>query len=66
MVDFHEILYGGNAIQEDLHAIIFNPIATTILIWLRLTFQIFSLAQQWFGIENQGMYFIKGSEIIFN
>jgi hypothetical protein len=28
--------------------------------------KIFSLAQQWFGIGNQGMYFTKGSEIILN
>jgi hypothetical protein len=25
LVDFHEIWYGGNAIQGDLNAIIFNP-----------------------------------------
>jgi hypothetical protein len=28
---FHEIWYGGNAIQGDLDAIIFNPIASIIL-----------------------------------
>jgi hypothetical protein len=27
-VDFHEIWYGGNAIQGDLDAIIFNPMAS--------------------------------------
>jgi hypothetical protein len=27
---------------------------------------IFSHAQQWFGIGNQGMYFAKGCEIILN
>jgi hypothetical protein len=26
----------------------------------------FSLAQQWFGFGNKGMYFIKGSEIILS
>jgi hypothetical protein len=31
LVDFHEIWYGGNAIQGDLDAIIFNPIASIIL-----------------------------------
>jgi hypothetical protein len=25
-----------------------------------------NLAQQWFGIGNQGMYFTKGSEIILS
>jgi hypothetical protein len=28
--------------------------------------QIFSPAQQWFGIGNQGMYFAKGNEITVN
>jgi nitric oxide reductase large subunit len=41
-----------------------NPIASTILKWFK--FQIFSPAQQWFWIGNQGMYFTKGSEIILN
>jgi hypothetical protein len=27
LVEFHEIWYGGNAIQGDLDAVIFNPIA---------------------------------------
>jgi hypothetical protein len=40
----------GDAIQGDLDAIIFNPIASTILKGVRFKFQIFSLAQQWFGI----------------
>jgi len=35
LVDFHEIWYGGNAIQGDLDAVIFNPISSTILKWLR-------------------------------
>jgi hypothetical protein len=35
MVDFHEIWYGGNDIQGDLDAIIFNPIASVILKLLR-------------------------------
>jgi hypothetical protein len=35
LVDFHEIWYGGNAIQAELGAIIFNPISSTILKWLR-------------------------------
>jgi hypothetical protein len=33
---FNEIWYGGNAIQGDLDVIIFNPISSTILKWLRL------------------------------
>jgi hypothetical protein len=45
---------------------IFNPIASAILKRLRFKFQIFSLAQQWFGIGSQGMYFTKCSEIILN
>jgi hypothetical protein len=40
--------------------------ASTILKWLGFIFQIFSLAQQWFGIGNQGMYLTKGSEIILS
>jgi hypothetical protein len=32
---FYEIWYGGNAIQGDLDAVIFNPICSTILKWLR-------------------------------
>jgi hypothetical protein len=35
MVDFHEIVYRGNAIQGNLNAIIFNPIALIVLILLR-------------------------------
>jgi hypothetical protein len=66
VVDFRELLYGGNAIQGDLDAIIFNPIALAIVKWVRFKFQIFSLAQQWFGIGDQGMYFSNGSEIILN
>jgi hypothetical protein len=38
MVDFHEIWYGGNAIQGDPDAIIFNPISSTILKWLMFKF----------------------------
>jgi hypothetical protein len=64
LVDFRGIWYGGNDIQVDLDAIIFIPIATTILKWPSFKFQIFSHAQQWFGIGKQGMYFTKVSEII--
>jgi hypothetical protein len=35
LVVFHEIWYRGNAIQGDLNAIIFNPISSTVLKWLR-------------------------------
>jgi hypothetical protein len=35
MVEFHESWYGGNVIQGDLDAIIFNPIASIILKLLR-------------------------------
>jgi hypothetical protein len=42
LVDFHEIWYGGNAIQGGLNAIIFNPMASTILKWLRFKVKIFS------------------------
>jgi hypothetical protein len=35
VVDFHDIPQGGNAIQGDLDAVIFNPISSTILKWLR-------------------------------
>jgi hypothetical protein len=34
LVDFHEIWYGGNAIQGDLAAIIFNHRSSTIMKWL--------------------------------
>jgi hypothetical protein len=34
-VEFNEIRYGGNAIQGDLDAVIFNPIASIILKLLR-------------------------------
>jgi hypothetical protein len=44
----------------------FNPIASTILKWLRFKFQISSLAQQWFGTGNQDMHFTNGSKIILN
>jgi hypothetical protein len=33
---------------------------------IRFKFKIFSLAQQWFGIENQGICFTEGSEIVLN
>jgi hypothetical protein len=35
-VDFREIWGEGAAIQGDLDAVIFNPISSTILKWLRL------------------------------
>jgi hypothetical protein len=35
LVEVHEIWYGGNAIQGDLDAIIFNPRASIILKLLR-------------------------------
>jgi hypothetical protein len=35
LVDFHEIWHEGNVIQVALDAIIFNPISSTILKWLR-------------------------------
>jgi hypothetical protein len=35
LVDFHEVWYGGNDIQGDLDAIIFNPISSTFLKWLK-------------------------------
>jgi hypothetical protein len=38
LVDFHEIWLGGNAIQGDLDAVIFSPIPSTILKWLRFKF----------------------------
>jgi hypothetical protein len=34
-LDFHEIWYGGDAIQGDLDAVIFNPIASIILKFFR-------------------------------
>jgi hypothetical protein len=54
----------SEAIQGHLDAIIFNPIASTILKSLTFKIQIFSLAQQWFGIGNQGMYFTKLNVIV--
>jgi hypothetical protein len=38
LVDFHEMWYGGNDIQGDLDAIIFNPIdsITLKLLWFKL------------------------------
>jgi hypothetical protein len=38
LVHFHEIWYGCNDIQEDLNAVIFNSIASTILKWLQFKF----------------------------
>jgi hypothetical protein len=35
LVEFHEAWYGGNAIQGDLDAIIFNPTVSIILKLLR-------------------------------
>jgi hypothetical protein len=37
-VDFHEIRYTCDAIDEDLDMITFNPTASTILKWLRFKF----------------------------
>jgi prolipoprotein diacylglyceryltransferase len=39
LLDFHEIWYGGNAIQGDLDVIIFIPIVSIILQWSRFKFQ---------------------------
>jgi hypothetical protein len=62
----NEIWYGGDNIQGALNAIIFNPVASTILKWLRFKFKNFSLTQQWCSSGNQGRYFTNGSEIILN
>jgi hypothetical protein len=35
LVDFHVIWWAGDAIEGDIDAIIFNPIASRILKWLR-------------------------------
>jgi hypothetical protein len=35
VVDFNEICYRGNAIEGDLDAVIFNPVASIILKLLR-------------------------------
>jgi hypothetical protein len=38
LIDFHEIWSGGNAIQGDFNALIFNPVPSIILIWLKFRF----------------------------
>jgi hypothetical protein len=35
LVDFHEIQKRGHVTEDDIYAIIFNPIASTILKWQR-------------------------------
>jgi hypothetical protein len=35
LVDLHDIWQAGGTIQGDLHVIIFNPISSTVLKWLR-------------------------------
>jgi hypothetical protein len=45
LVDFHEIWYGGNAIQGDLKAIILNPVASIILKLSR--FKVVSYRMTW-------------------
>jgi hypothetical protein len=32
-MDLDEILYGGDDIEDDLNAILFNPVASTVLKW---------------------------------
>jgi hypothetical protein len=46
---FHEIWYGGNVIQVDLGAIIFNRIGSIILILLRIKFVRWTLLNCGFG-----------------
>jgi hypothetical protein len=41
LINLNDIWYGGDAIQGDPYAIIFNPISSTILKWLR--FEVVSL-----------------------
>jgi hypothetical protein len=43
LVDFHEIHYGGHVIEDDLGAIIFNPVASDIPRWQ--TFMLLKLTQ---------------------
>jgi hypothetical protein len=50
LVDFHEIWYGGNAIQGDLDAIIFNPIDSVILKLLRFHIVRWALLNCGFGL----------------
>jgi hypothetical protein len=50
LIDFHEIWYGGNAIQGDLDANIFTPIASIILKILRLKFVRWALLNCWVWI----------------
>jgi hypothetical protein len=37
LVDFCEIQWGGNAIEDDLDAMIFNAVAAVIPKWRKLT-----------------------------
>jgi hypothetical protein len=57
MVDFQEVWLARGAIEGDLDAIIFNLIASVVLIWFRFKFfdldalpAAFSPAYQWVGI----------------
>jgi hypothetical protein len=50
MVDFHEIWYGGNAIQGDLDGIIFNPIVSIILKSVRFKVVRHALLNYAFGL----------------
>jgi hypothetical protein len=54
--NFYEIYYGGRAIEGDLNAIIFNPVASTILKW-----QIFILLR-WMQKLHQSM---QNHEILY-
>jgi prolipoprotein diacylglyceryltransferase len=64
LVNLHDIWKGGDSIQGGVNVIIFNPITSNVLKWLRFKFQIFSVVQKWFGTGYLGMYFTKGNDII--
>jgi hypothetical protein len=50
LVDYHEIWYGGNAIQEDLDALISNPIPSITLKLLRFKVVMKALLNCRFGL----------------
>jgi hypothetical protein len=49
-VDFYEIQYGDHAIEDDLEAVLFNPVSSTITKW-----QMFKLLR-WMQNLHQSMW----------
>jgi hypothetical protein len=57
LLDFHENWQEGDDIQEDLDAITFNPLVSTILKWLTINFKSSALLSNGSGLKLRHVFY---------